>query len=431
MSESSTVVPFVGAALGRRLARVDPDVWAAIRQETEKQAHKLVMIASENYSSEAVLEACASVMSNKYAEGYPGKRYYGGCEFVDKTERLAIERAKELFGAEHANVQPHSGTQANMGVYFTALQPGDTILGMELPHGGHLSHGHRLSFSGQLYDVVTYGVDPDTELIDYDAMAELARKHRPKLLIIGTSAYPRHVDYARVRQICDEVGAVMHADIAHPAGLVAAGLHPNPCGIADYVASTTHKTLRGPRGGLILCNEELAAGLDRSVFPGIQGGPFEHLIAAKAVCFGEALTDGFRAYAAQIIDNARALAAGLADAGFRIVSGGTDVHLVLVDVGTLGITGKDAEAWLDAAGIVVNKNTIPFDERSPFVTSGLRIGTPAVTTRGLEPDDIATIAGWIARVCESKGDAAVIAQVGAQTRQLADAHPIYDWRLDA
>ncbi len=429
MPDRTTAAPHVGAALGRPLSAVDPEVWGTIRQETEKQARKLVMIASENYSSEAVMQACASVMSNKYAEGYPGKRYYGGCEFVDRTENLAIERAKALFGADHANVQPHCGTQANMGVYFTALQPGDTIMGMDLPHGGHLSHGHRLSFSGQLYNVVTYGVNRETELLDYDAMAEIAREHRPQLIVVGFSAYPRHIDFGRVREICDEVGAVKHADIAHPAGLVAAGLHPNPCPVADFVSTTTHKTLRGPRGGMILCKQQHAKDLDRTVFPGIQGGPFEHLIAAKAVCFGEALGDGFKLYAAQIIANAKALAASLAAGGYRIVSGGTDVHLVLVDVGDKDLTGKEAEEWLDPAGIIVNKNTIPFDERSPFVTSGLRIGTPATTSRGLTEEHMRQIADWIVRVLDSRGDATVIEQVAAQVRELTAAYPIYEWLL--
>lgn len=431
MPDRTATSPLTGSLLARDLAEVDPEVWGLVRSETEKQAHKLVMIASENYSSEAVLQACATVMSNKYAEGYPGKRYYGGCEFVDQTENLAIERAKALFGAEHANVQPHCGSQANMAVYFTALQPGDTIMGMELSHGGHLTHGHRLSFSGQLYNIVTYGVDRDTELLDYDAMLEIARRERPKLIVVGFSAYSRHIDFERVRAICDEVGAVMHADISHPAGLVVTGLHPNPCPVADFVSTTTHKTLRGPRGGLILCKEEHAKALDRTVFPGIQGGPFEHLIAAKAVCFGEALTDGFRDYAAQIIDNARALAAGLTQAGYRIVSGGTDVHLLLVDVGDKGLTGKESEAWLDAAGIVVNKNTIPFDEQSPFVTSGLRIGTPATTSRGLGEQHMRQVAGWIARVLDARGEATVTAEVAAEVRALTDAYPIYDWRLNA
>jgi len=429
MVDSPTPVPNTLTRLARSLDEVDPEVSSIIRKETEKQSRKLVMIASENYSSEAVLEACASVMSNKYSEGYPGHRYYGGCEFVDMTETLAIERARRLFGAEHANVQPHCGTQANMSVYGAALQPGDTLMGMELSNGGHLSHGHRMSFSGQLYNVVTYGVDEETEVLDYDAMTAIALEHRPKLIVVGFSAYPRHIDFARCREIADEVGAVLHADIAHPAGLVAAGLHPNPCPHADFVSSTTHKTLRGPRGGIVLCREEHAAKLDQAVFPGIQGGPFQHLIAAKAVCFGEALAESFTVYAAQIIANAKALAAELSEAGFRCVSGGTDTHLVLVDVGKQGVTGKEAEAWLDEAGIVVNKNTIPFDQRSPFVTSGLRIGTPAVTTRGLTEGHMRQVVGWMARVMESRGDPQVIIEVAAQVSELTDAYPIYDWRL--
>lgn len=430
MSENeTTATPHTGSYLSRRLADVDPTVADAIRRETEKQASKLVLIASENYTSEAVLEACASVMSNKYAEGYPGKRYYGGCEFVDITENLARDRACELFGAEHANVQPHSGSQANMGVYFTALQPGDTLMGMELPHGGHLTHGHPLSFSGKLYEVVTYGVDRETEQLDYDEMERIARESRPKLIVVGFSAYPRHIDFERCRAIADEVGAMLHADMAHPAGLIAAGLHPNPAPHAHFVSSTTHKTLRGPRGGLILCREEFAKDLDRTVFPGIQGGPFEHLIAAKAVCFGEALSDGFRAYARQVIDNARALASSLSEAGYRIVSGGTDTHLVLVDVGVREITGKEAESWLNEAGIVVNKNTIPFDTRSPFVTSGIRIGTPAVTSRGLTEEHLARIGGWIAEVLDSRGDADTTRRVRNETRALCADFPVYDWRL--
>ncbi len=429
MVDSSFSAPHTGARLARSLVEVDPEVASVIRKETEKQSRKLVMIASENYSSEAVLEACASVMSNKYSEGYPGHRYYGGCEFVDMTETLAIERAQQLFGAEHANVQPHSGTQANMAVYYATLQPGDTLMGMGLSEGGHLSHGHRMSFSGQLYNVVTYGVDEETELLDYDAMAVIAREHRPKLIVVGFSAYPRHIDFARCREIADDVGAVLHADIAHPAGLVAAGLHPDPCPHADFVSSTTHKTLRGPRGGIVLCREKHAARLDQAVFPGLQGGPFQHLIAAKAVCLGEALDESFGAYAAQIIANAKALAAEFSNAGFHCVSGGTDTHLVLIDVGQQGVTGKEAEAWLDQAGIVVNKNTIPFDQRSPFVTSGLRIGTPATTTRGLTEEHMRQIVGWMARVLESRGNPDVIIDVAAQVAELTDAYPIYDWRL--
>ncbi len=422
--------PLVGNAMARSLAEVDPEIYGTVRRETEKQATKLVLIASENYASEAVLSTCASVMSNKYAEGYPGRRYYGGCEFVDEAETLAIERAKKLFGAQHANVQPHSGTQANMGVYFAAIEPGDTILGMELPHGGHLSHGHRLNFSGQLYDVASYGVNRDTELLDYDEMAAKAEEHRPKLIVVGASAYPRTIDFARVQAIADGVGAKVMADIAHPAGLVAAGLFPNPCEHVDYVTSTTHKTLRGPRGGLILCKEEYAKDVDRKVFPGAQGGPFMHLIAAKAVCFREALSDGFKSYAAQVIANAKALADGLAGRGHRIVSGGTDSHIVLVDVGTAGLTGKDGEAWLDEAGIIVNKNTIPFDPNPPMVASGLRLGTAAVATRGMKEAEMDQIADWIHQVLDSGGDEQVCAGIRGEVDEVCHGFPIYDWRLD-
>ncbi len=416
--------------MARPLAEVDPEIYGTVRRETEKQATKLVLIASENYASEAVLSTCASVMSNKYAEGYPGRRYYGGCEFVDEAENIAIERAKELFGAEHANVQPHSGTQANMGVYFAAIQPGDTILGMDLPHGGHLSHGHKLNFSGQLYNVVSYGVNRDTELLDYDEMAAKAEEHKPALIVCGASAYPRTIDFARIQAIADSVGAKVMADIAHPAGLVAAGLFPNPCEHVDYVTSTTHKTLRGPRGGLILCKEEYAKDVNRSVFPGAQGGPFMHLIAAKAVCFREALSDGFKSYAAQVIANAKALAGALAERGHRIVSGGTDSHIVLVDVGAAGLTGKDGEAWLDNAGMIVNKNTIPFDPNPPMVTSGLRLGTAAVATRGMKETEMDRIADWIHQVLDSGGDEQVGAAVRAEVEEVCHGFPIYDWRLD-
>ena len=422
--------PLTGAAMARTLAEVDPEILGTIRRETEKQAHKLVLIASENYASEAVLSACASVMSNKYAEGYPGRRYYGGCEFVDEAENIAIERAKKLFGAEHANVQPHSGTQANMGVYFAALKPGDTILGMDLPHGGHLSHGHPLNFSGQLYNVVAYGVNRETELLDYDEMAAKAEEHKPALIVCGASAYPRTIDFARIKEIADGVGARVMADMAHPAGLVAAGLFPNPCEHVDFVTSTTHKTLRGPRGGLVLCKEEYAKDVNRAVFPGAQGGPFMHLIAAKAVCFHEALSDGFKSYGAQVIANAKALAVALAERGYRIVSGGTDSHIVLVDVGVAGLTGKEGEAWLDEAGIVANKNTIPFDQNKPMVTSGLRLGTAAVATRGMQEEQMSQIADWIHRVLEARGDEQVNAAVRAEVDEVCHGFPIYEWRLD-
>ena len=422
--------PLVGKAMARSLAEVDAEIYGTVRRETEKQATKLVLIASENYASEAVLSTCASVMSNKYAEGYPGRRYYGGCEFVDEAETIAIDRAKELFGAEHANVQPHSGTQANMGVYFAAVQPGDTILGMDLPHGGHLSHGHKLNFSGQLYNVVSYGVNKDTELLDYEEMAAKAQEHEPKLIVCGASAYPRTIDFGRIQEIANGVGAKVMADMAHPAGLVAAGLFPNPCEHVDYVTSTTHKTLRGPRGGLVLCKEEYAKDVNRSVFPGAQGGPFMHLIAAKAVCFLEAHSDGFKSYAAQVIANAKALAAALAERGHRIVSGGTDSHIVLVDVGVAGLTGKDGEAWLDDAGIVVNKNTIPFDPNPPMVASGLRLGTAAVATRGMKEEQMAQIADWIHRVLDAGGDDQVNAAVRREVDEVCHGFPIYDWRLD-
>ena len=424
-----TADQLVGAAMSRSLSDVDPEIFGTIRRETEKQATKLVLIASENYASEAVLSACASVMSNKYAEGYPGRRYYGGCEFVDEAEEIAIARAKELFGAEHANVQPHSGTQANMGVYFAALKPGDTILGMDLPHGGHLSHGHKLNFSGQLYNVVSYGVNRETELLDYEEMEAKAQEHRPALIVCGASAYPRTIDFARIQQIADGVGARVMADIAHPSGLVAAGLFPNPCEHVDYVTSTTHKTLRGPRGGLVMCKEEHAKDVNRSVFPGAQGGPFMHLIAAKAVCFHEALSRGFKGYAAQVIANAKALATALGSRGYRIVSGGTDSHIVLVDVGASGLTGKQDEAWLDIAGIVVNKNTIPFDENPPLVTSGLRLGTAAVATRGMKEGEMDQIADWIHRVLDAGGDEQVCAKVRAEVDEVCHGFPIYDWRL--
>jgi len=428
-NSEDTAGRLVGAAMSRSLAEVDPDIFTTVRQETEKQAHKLVLIASENYASEAVLSTCASVMSNKYAEGYPGRRYYGGCEFVDEAENIAIARAKELFGAEHANVQPHSGTQANMGVYFAAVKPGDTILGMDLPHGGHLSHGHKLNFSGQLYNVVSYGVNRETELLDYDEMAAKAEEHRPALIVCGASAYPRTIDFARIQEIANSVGARVMADIAHPSGLVAAGLFPNPCEHVDFVTSTTHKTLRGPRGGLVMCKEEHAKDVNRAVFPGGQGGPFMHLIAAKAVCFHEAMSEGFKGYASQVIANAKVLATALAERGYRIVSGGTDSHIVLVDVGAAGLTGKEGEAWLDTAGIVVNKNTIPFDENPPLVTSGLRLGTAAVATRGMEEAEMDRIADWIHRVLESGGDAATCEQVRIEVDEVCHGFPIYDWRL--
>lgn len=382
------------------LRSVDPDIYRAIMDEKTRQDAKIELIASENFVSEAVLEAQGSVLTNKYAEGLPGRRYYGGCEHVDVAERLAIERAKVLFGADHANVQPHSGAQANQAVFFAALNPGDTVMGMSLPHGGHLTHGSPVNLSGKWFNVVPYYVDRETEQIDYDALLDLAREHKPKMIIAGASAYPRVIDFKRFREICDEVGALLMVDMAHIAGLVAANLHPNPVPYAHFVTTTTHKTLRGPRGGLILCQEQFAKDIDKAVFPGIQGGPLMHVIAAKAVALKEALDASFIDYQRQVIDNAQALAAALSERGFRLVSGGTDNHLILVDVKAKGLTGKEAEQALDEVGITVNKNTIPFDTESPFVTSGIRIGTPAVTTRGMKEDAMQEIAALIADTLE-------------------------------
>src|SRR6478752_2674092 len=367
----------------RPLAATDPEIADAIKHEQHRQNSGLELIASENFVSRAVLEAAGSVLTNKYAEGYPGKRYYGGCEFVDVAESLAIARAKDLFGAEHANVQPHSGAQANMAVYFTLLKPGDTVLGMNLAHGGHLTHGHPLNFSGKLYTIVPYGVRKDDERIDYEELERLAHEHKPKMIIVGASAYPRIIDFARIGKIGKDIGTPVFTDMAHIAGLVAAGLHPSPVAHSDFVTTTTHKTLRGPRGGMVLCREQYAKDLDRVVFPGLQGGPLMHIIAAKAVCFKEALEPGFKEYQQQIVANAKRLAQGLSAVGFRLVSGGTDNHLMLVDVFSKGLTGKVAEAALGKAGITVNKNAIPFDQNPPMVASGIRVGTPAVTTRGM------------------------------------------------
>src|SRR6266508_859510 len=371
------------APMQRALADVDPEIADAIRNETKRQAEGLELIASENFVSAAVLEAVGSVMTNKYAEVYPGKRYYGGCEFVDVAESLAIARAKALFGADHANVQPHSGAQANMSVYLTLLQPGDTVLGMNLAHGGHLTHGHPLNFSGKLYTIVPYGVRKEDERIDYDELDRLADERKPKMIIVGASAYPRVIDFARIRKTADRIGATVFTDMAHIAGLVAAGVHPSPVPHADFVSTTTHKTLRGPRGGLVLCREQYAKDLDRTVFPGVQGGPLMHIIAAKAVCFKEAAEPSFAEYQRQIVANAKRLAGNLSAGGYRLVSGGTDNHLMLVDVFSKGLTGKVAEAALGKAGITVNKNAIPFDQNPPMIASGIRIGTPAVTTRGM------------------------------------------------
>ena len=409
---------------GAALPPTDPEISAAIANEARRQRENLELIASENYVSAAVRAAQGSVLTNKYAEGYPGKRWYNGCEFVDVAEQLAIERARKLFGAEHANVQPHCGSSANMAVYFAMLQPGDTIMAMSLAHGGHLTHGHKVNFSGRFFNIVPYGVDPTTEQLDYEVIAQLARQHRPKLLLAGASAYARLFDFPRLRAIADEVGALLMVDMAHFAGLVAGGCHPNPTPYCDFVTSTTHKTLRGPRGGLILCKEKYAADIDKQIFPGIQGVPLEHVIAAKAVCFHEALQPGFKDYARQIVANARALAAALAAGGLRIVSGGTDNHLMLVDLNPIGITGKDAATALDQAHITVNKNAIPFDTRSPFVTSGIRVGTPAVTTRGLREPEMREIAACIRQVLAAPTDADVLAKVRAEVLALTARFPV-------
>jgi glycine hydroxymethyltransferase len=411
--------------LQRSLAEVDPEIADAIKLETQRQNDTLELIASENHVSKAVLTAMGSVFTNKYAEGYPGKRYYGGCGPTDIVENIAIERAKKLFGAEHANVQPHSGSQANMSVYFAVLKPGDTIMGMDLSHGGHLTHGHPLSYSGRDFKVVAYHVRKEDELIDYDEMERLAVEHKPRLIICGASAYSRVIDFKRISEVCDCSGALMMADIAHIAGLVVTGNHPSPIPYADFVTTTTHKTLRGPRAGLVLCKEQYAKDLDRSVFPGVQGGPLVHIVAAKAVAFAEALTPEFKEYQTQIVRNAKALAAAVADTGFRIVSGGTDNHLFMTDVFSKGITGKDGQNMLEAANITVNKNTIPFDTQKPMVASGLRIGTPAVTTRGLREPEMKTIAQLIARVLDSKGDASVVEQVKKDVKAVCDRFPIY------
>jgi glycine hydroxymethyltransferase len=395
----------------RSLADTDPEIAGAITDERHRQNNGLELIASENFVSRAVLEAAGSVMTNKYAEGYPGKRYYGGCEFVDVAERAAIARARALFGAEHANVQPHSGAQANMAVYMTLLKPGDTVLGMNLAHGGHLTHGHPLNFSGQLYTIVPYGVSKEDERIDYDEVDRLADQHRPKMILAGASAYPRVIDFARLRATADRIGSALFTDMAHIAGLVAAGIHPSPVPHSDFVSTTTHKTLRGPRGGMVLCLERYAKDLDRSVFPGLQGGPLMHIIAAKAVCLKEASEPSFVHYQRQIVANAKALAAGLTKHGFRLVSGGTDNHLMLLDLRTTEITGKLAQEVLDQAHITVNRNTVPFETRSPFVTSGVRIGTPAVTTRGMKEPEMALIADLIARALQHVGNAAALTSV--------------------
>jgi glycine hydroxymethyltransferase len=413
------------------LARTDPEVAEAIRNETERQGRQLEMIASENFVSEAVLEALGTVLTNKYAEGYPGKRYYGGCEFVDVAESLAIARAKEIFGADHANVQPHSGAQANTAVYMAACKPGDTILGMNLSHGGHLTHGHPLNFSGKYFKVVAYGVRKEDERIDYEELKRLAVEHRPKVIVVGASAYPRTIDFEAVRRAADASGALIMADIAHIAGLVAAGLHPSPVAHCEFVTTTTHKTLRGPRGGLILCKEAWAKEIDKALFPGVQGGPLMHVIAAKAVALKEALTPEWKAYQKQIVANAAALARALQGEGWRLVSGGTDNHLMLVDVFAKGLTGKVAEKALDKAGITVNKNTIPFDTNSPMVASGIRLGTPALTTRGMKEEEMQQVAKLISRALHAVDNETELAAVKREVQTMCERFPLYATRLAA
>ena len=416
--------------MSRPLAEADPEIYEAIRHETERQGSQLELIASENFTSEAVLEATGSILTNKYAEGYPGKRYYGGCEFVDIVENLARDRAKKLFGAEYVNVQPHSGSQANQAAYASVLQPGDTILGLNLSHGGHLTHGHHLNFSGKTYKVVPYGVRKEDERIDYDELARLAEEHKPKLIISGGSAYPRILDFPRFRQIADSVGALLLVDMAHFSGLVAAGLHPSPCQLADIVTSTTHKTLRGPRAGMILAKAQYGAAIDKTVFPGVQGGPLEHVIAAKAVCFLEAMRPEFISYQKQVVANARTLAQGMIDEGYRVVSGGTDTHVMLVDVFSKGVRGKEAEAALDRARITVNKNTIPFDVNPPLNPSGIRLGSPAVTTRGFREPEMRETAVLIAQVLGNITAEESIADVRRKVQQLTNRFPLYSWKLE-
>jgi glycine hydroxymethyltransferase len=415
----------LGQELHVSLRQADPEIESAIRNEVRRQGDGLELIASENFTSLAVLQATGSVFTNKYAEGYPGRRYYGGCEFVDVVERLAIERAKKLFSAEHANVQPHSGTQANMAVYLALLDPGDTFMGMDLSHGGHLTHGHPLNFSGRLYKVVPYGVRREDEQIDYDAVFDLAREHRPKMILVGASAYPRRIDFARFREAADEVGAKVVTDMAHIAGLVAGGAHQSPVPQSDFVTTTTHKTLRGPRGGLILSREEYAKDINRMVFPGIQGGPLVHVIAAKAVCLKLALEDSFRDYARQIVSNAETLSEVLKEEGFRLVSGGTDNHLLLMDVGASGITGKEGEEALERAGITANKNVIPFDTRPPLVASGIRLGTPALTSRGMKNEEMKRVGRLIARALRGREQPPELEKVSRYVRELTSGFPLY------
>ena len=413
------------SAMWRTLAEADPEVARALKDELQRQNNGLELIASENFVSRAILEAAGSIFTNKYAEGYPGRRYYGGCEFVDVVERAAIARAKALFGADHANVQPHSGAQANMSVYFTLLKPGDTVLGMNLAHGGHLTHGHPLNFSGKLYAIVPYGVRQSDERIDYDELDRLAEQHKPKMIIVGASAYPRVIEFARIRATADRVGAPVLTDMAHIAGLVAAGVHPSPVPHSDFVTTTTHKTLRGPRAGMILCREQYAKDLDRAVFPGVQGGPLMHIIAAKAVCLKEAAEPAFGVYQRQIVANAKRLATVLSAAGFRLVSGGTDNHLMLVDVFSKGTTGKLAEAALGKAGITVNKNAIPFDKNPPLVASGIRVGTPAVTTRGMREPEMEIVGELITRALKTPEDEGALAMVRAEVEALCRKFPLY------
>ncbi len=408
------------------LQQIDPEIFELMIKETTRQNDKLELIASENFVSEAVLEAMGGVMTNKYAEGYPGKRYYGGCEWVDEAENLARERLKQLFKCDHANVQPHSGSQANMGVYFTVLKPGDTVMGLDLSHGGHLTHGHPVNFSGMLYKFVAYGVEPGTEVIDYDKLIAQAKEVKPKLIVAGASAYPRFWNFEKIREACDACGALMMVDIAHIAGLVAAGIHPSPVPMADFVTSTTHKTLRGPRGGVIMCKEQHAAAIDKMIMPGIQGGPLMHVIAAKAVAFKEALQPEFNTYQRRIVENAKALSNRLKEHGYKLVAGGTDTHLMLVSfVSVEGLTGKKVENALDKAGITVNKNTVPFDPEKPFVTSGIRIGTPAITTRGMGTQEMQKIGDFIHRAIQNRTDEAMLAQIAEEVRVFCEKFPLY------
>ncbi|HKQ87163.1 MAG TPA: serine hydroxymethyltransferase [Candidatus Acidoferrales bacterium] len=414
--------------IARSLASFDPEIASAIQHELERQSTGIELIPSENFVSEAVREAMGSVMANKYAEGYGEKRYYGGCEYVNQAEQLAISRAKQLFGAEHANVQPHSGAQANMAVYLATLKPGDTVLGMSLAHGGHLTHGHPLNFSGLTYKFVAYGVSKETETIDYEELARLAEEHRPKMVVVGASAYSRTIDFQRMGEIARSVGAMLFVDMAHIAGLIAAGIHPNPVPHADIVTTTTHKTLRGPRGGMILCREKYAKDIDRALFPGVQGGPLMHIIAAKAVCFKEALEPSFREYQKQVVANAKALAASVSKHGYRIVSGGTDNHLFLVEIHSHGLVGSVAQPSFDRAGITINKNSIPFDPLPPMKAGGIRVGTPAVTTRGMKEPEMEIIGGWIAEMLKNLGDAATEQRIRKQVEALAAKFPLYTKR---